>query len=119
MARTLSDTIIVSIIEAATRLSGARGPITGSAAAQSAAHSEAGGPVGQDTGATTDAAPKAEKATGAPSGSGRGASGGSDEHDTRSAGQIGNDFQTIYKSIEEVVKASAEQETKAVGFAPR
>ena|SRR6266540_659325 len=117
MARTLSDTIIISMIEAATRLSGARGPITGSAAAQTAAHSEAGGPVGEATGATTDSAEKTDKS--APAAASRAPAAHSDEHDTRSADQIGHDFQTIYKSIEEVVKASAEQETKAVGFGAR
>ena len=115
MARTLSDTIIVSMIEAATRLSGARGPITGSAAAHSGTHTEAGGPVGQETGATTDSTDKTERSTSTR----RAPSAPSDEHDTRSASQMGSDFQTIYKSIEEVVKASAEQETKAVGFAAR
>jgi len=120
MARTLSDTIIISMIEAATRLAGARGPISGSvtggqgAHAPAASHAETGGPVGQESGATTDSTATATSAP--PTGGGGGAAG---EHDSRSADQIGSDFQTIYRHIEEVVKASAEQETKAVGFAPR
>ena|SRR5437867_2292041 len=121
MARTLSDPIIISMIEAATRLAGGRGPISGSAtsgqgphaAAGAATHTEAGGPVGQESGATTDST---TRETSAPPAAARG---GAAEHDTRSADQIGSDFITIYRHIEEVVKASAEQETKAVGFAAR
>jgi len=122
MARTLSDTIIISMIEAATRLAGARGPISGSvsggqgAHAPAAGHAEAGGPVGQESGATTDST---ATTTSAPPTGGGGGAGAASEHDSRSADQIGSDFQTIYRHIEEVVKASAEQETKAVGFAPR
>ena len=117
MARALSDTIIISMIEAATRLASGRGP-AGSGAGHSAAtsggtHTEAGGPVGQESGATTDSATTNETATPAP------AAHGSAEHDTRSAEQIGADFKTIYLQIEEVVKSSAEQETKAVGFGVR
>src|SRR5437773_1206921 len=111
MARTLSDTVIISMIEAATRLAAGRGPISGSGGQgphPAGAHAEAGGPVGQETGATTDAA--AEKpAAGASATSGQGgARSGSDEHDTRTADQIGSDFKAIYLQIEEVVKASAE-----------
>jgi hypothetical protein len=69
--------------------------------------------VGQESGATTDAAP-ATPASGSRGQGGR--SGGSDDHDSRSAEQIGTDFQAIYRHIEEVVKASAEQETKSIGF---
>jgi hypothetical protein len=118
MARTLSDTIIISMIEAATRLAAGRGPIAGSGGQgqhAGAAHAEAGGPVGQETGATTDSAAKDATPAAAQGSPRRGA----DEHDTRTADQIGSDFQAIYRQIEEVVKISAEQETKAVGFAPR
>jgi hypothetical protein len=111
------------MIEAATRLAGGRGPISGSAgggqgahAAGAASQTQAGGPIGLESGATTDAAAMGASAT--PS-AGAGARGGPAEHDTRSAEQIGSDFQTIYRQIEEVVKSSAEQETKAVGFGLR
>ena len=123
MARTLSDTIIISMIEAATRLASGRGPISGSGAPgahPSPSHSEAGGPVGQESGATTDAAQSA--GTTANNGASAGASSApprGEERDARSAEQIGHDFQAIYRQIEDVVKSSAEQETKAVGFGTR
>lgn len=124
MARTLSDTIIISMIEATTRLAGGRGPVSGSAgsgqgpnaAAGALTHTEAGGPVGQESGATTDSTGTTPSA---PPAGGGAARGGPAEHDTRSADEIGSDFKTIYRHIEEVVRASAEQETKAVGFAAR
>ena len=118
MARTLSDTLIVAVLEAATRLTGARGPIAGSAAAnaQGAAATPPAGTVGDgpSTGATTstDTPPAAATKSDAPSGSA--SSGG--EHDTRTADQIAADFRTIYGQIEELVRGSAEQETKSVGF---
>ena len=116
MARTLSDTLIVAVLEAATRLTGARGPIAGSAAAnaQSATATPPAVTVADapTVGATTsgDAAPAAKSE--APSGGGSG--GG--EHDTRTADEIATDFKTIYAQIEELVRGSAEQETKSVGF---
>ena len=115
MARTLNDAVIVAMIEAATRLAAGRGPVSGSAPSHGlpAALSQ-GGPSGEGTGAqvVTDQ-PKHE----APS---QGAGTSSDrEHDTRSADQIGHDFQAIYRSIDDVVRSSAEQETKAVGFGMR
>jgi hypothetical protein len=87
MARTLSDALIVAMIEATTRLASAR-------------------------------------ASGAKSASGEGAEAAKDgatnePHEARSAEQIGDDFTAIYKKIEEVVRASAEQETKSVGFSVR
>ena len=123
MARTLSDSIIISMIEAATRLAGGRGPLTGGSGSGGAGgtQSTAGGPTGQEPGATTaSAAPAEGSASSAGGGAGAASSGGAGgEHDSRSAEQIAHDFRTIYLSIEEVVKVSAEQETKAVGFAPR
>ncbi|HEU5315581.1 MAG TPA: hypothetical protein VFX49_05685 [Chloroflexota bacterium] len=115
MARTLSDTLIIAVVEAATRLTGARGPIAGSSAANAQNAAVATPPAGEGTGtgATATAAPPAPSRG---EGSG-GQSGG--EHDTRTAGQIAADFKTIYSQIEELVRASAEQETKAVGFSPR
>ncbi|SRR6266498_5581639 len=128
MARTLSDSLIVAVLEAATRLTGARGPIAGSAAAH-AQHKEQGAvatpPAGEGTGATAVAAPPTADGGGAAAGGadmsgassasgGSGASGG--EHDTRTAQEIAADFKTIYAQIEELVRASAEQEAKTVGF---
>ena len=114
MARTLSDTLIIAVVEAATRLTGARGPIAGSAAANAQNAAVATPPAGEGaaTGATAAAAapPTSRGGDGGPSGG---------EHDTRTADQIASDFKTIYAQIEEVVRASAEQETKAVGFSPR
>ncbi len=112
MARTLSDTLIIAVIEAATRLTGARGPIAGAAPgggqAGGAAATPAAGEGGGSTGATsTESAPATR---------GDGPMGGSGEQDSRSAEQIAADFRTIYTQVEELVKGSAEQETKAVGF---
>ena len=118
MARTLSDTLIVAVLEAATRLTGARGPIAGSAAANAAAQGGAAAtpPVGSagaapTTGAVTTDAPAPAAASGGGSGSG-----GGGESDSRTADQIAADFKTIYVQIEELVRSSAEQETKSVGF---
>jgi hypothetical protein len=124
MARTLSDTIIIAMIEATTRLASGRGAIAGSAAtpaAQKAQTGEAGG-----TGATTEntVATNADSAESIVATSGDQASAqrsapAAGERDTRSAEEIGVDFKTIYRHIEEVVKSSAEQETKSVGFSVR
>ena len=118
MARTLSDTLIVAVLEAATRLTGARGPIAGSAAAnaQAATATPPAGAVGDapSTGATTSSDTAPVGATKRDTPSGGGSSGG--EHDTRTADQIAGDFRTIYGQIEELVRGSAEQETKSVGF---
>jgi hypothetical protein len=120
MARTLSDTLIIAVIEAATRLTGARGPIGGSAAAAAQGGAAATPPAGEAgsggaTGATSTAAAPTSGGSGAGEG---GAPVGGAEHDPRSADQIAADFRTIYTQIEELVKSSAEQETKAVGFGP-
>ena len=118
MARTLSDTLIVAVLEAATRLTGARGPIAGSAAANAAQAGAAtmppAGAAGEapTTGATTTEAPAAT----APASNAGGSGQGGGEHDTRTADQIAADFRTIYAQIEELVRGSAEQETKSVGF---
>jgi hypothetical protein len=121
MARSLSDTIIVAMVEAATRLAGARGPIAGS-------RTQPGGePVSQpaEGAAPAESAPAGDGKTGAaaaqstvpaPAASARPLP---EDHDARTAEQIGADFKAIYLSIEEVVKASAEQESKAVGFGVR
>jgi hypothetical protein len=116
MARTLSDTLIIAVVEAATRLTGARGPIAGSAAANAQNAAVATPPAGE-AGATGATAAVATPAPSGPREGGTGAVGG--EHDTRTADQIAADFKTIYTQIEEMVRASAEQETKAVGFSPR
>ena len=115
MARTLSDTLIIAVVEAATRLTGARGPIAGSAAATAQQNAAVATPPATEgaatTGATATAAPSDKpKSDGSASGA---------EHDTRTADQIAADFKTIYAQIEEVVRTSAEQETKVVGFGPR
>src|SRR5581483_7944329 len=121
MARTLSDTVIVAMIEAATRLASGRAPVTGSsgpagtAAAAGAAGrpgeavsepAEARGAVGAES--TVSAAAEEARSTAIEPPASR--------HDTRSAEQIGADFKTIYRHIEEVVRESAEQETRAIGF---
>jgi hypothetical protein len=124
MARTLSDTLIVAVLEAATRLTGARGPIAGSAAANAAgggggaAATPPAGTTGDapSGGATSTDAPAAPAGrNGAAGGAGGGAAGGG-ETDSRTAEQIAADFRTIYGQIEELVRGSAEQETKTVGF---
>lgn len=137
MARTLSDTIIIAMIEAATRLSSGRGPIAGSASGSSSGSSVLGtgtqtvtagqgqaGPAGataettsgDGTGVSTSSTPPSGAA---PAGGNEAPAGARGEHDTRSAEQIGSDFKTIYGAIEAVVKSSAEQETKSVGFSVR
>lgn len=115
MARTLSDTLIIAMIEAATRLAGGRGPVSG-AGSPSTQTTQAGEAAPTGTGATITTATEAS-ATSQPSSAGSSPSAG--EHDNRSAEQIAADFRTIYLSIEEVVKTSAEQETKPVGFGIR
>ena len=118
MARTLSDTLIVAVLEAATRLTGARGPIAGSAAANAAA-SQGDAAATPPAGTTGDAPSTGAVSTAAPAagtgGGGSGSSGGG-ESDSRSAEQIASDFKTLYTQIEELVRGSAEQETKRVGF---
>jgi hypothetical protein len=120
MARTLSDTLIIAMIEAATRLTAGRGPIgPGSAgAAAVAAGGAVAAPATGETGATTNTTPPEARGSVAGSGgAGAGAPGG--EQDPRTAEQVAADFRTIYAQIEDVVRVSAEQETKSVGFAPR
>ena len=122
MARTLSDTLIVAVLEAATRLTGARGPIAGSAAAKAGADGAAAatppagaageGPTAGSTGAVSTDAP----ASASSGGQGGGAASGAGESDSRTAEQIAADFKVIYGQIEELVRGSAEQETKSVGF---
>ncbi|CAA9209342.1 MAG: hypothetical protein AVDCRST_MAG77-1940 [uncultured Chloroflexi bacterium] len=122
MARTLSDTLIIAMIEAATRLTAGRGPIgPGSAgAAAAAAGGAVAAPATGETGATANTIPPA---TGTGSGGSGGAGGAAGapggEQDPRTAEQVAADFRTIYAQIEDVVRVSAEQETKSVGFAPR
>jgi hypothetical protein len=125
MARALSDTVIVSMIEAATRLAGGRGPIAGSmqstaAGADATAAARAGdgtAPAASDT-LSSPAGGAAPAAT--PSGAPRVASGTpAGDHDSRSAEQIAADFRTIYKQIEDVVRSSATEETRPVGFGGR
>ena len=128
MARTLSDTVIVAMIEAATRLAGGRGPIAGSSAAAAA-------PMGSATplpGSQADSASAAPTPTAAALAGGVGAptatmsSGAAGlppaapaDRDLRTAEQIAADFRTIFAQIDEVVRAAAEQETKSVGFTLR
>ena len=118
MARTLSDTVIIAMIEATTRLAGGRGPIAGSSPApqQGAAAVPPAQPDQANPPPTTDAAPvpderAAKEGPAAPS--------AQSNHDTRTADQIGADFRTIFGHIDEVVRTAAEQETKSVGFAVR
>ena len=87
MARTLSDALIISMIEATTRLASAR-------ASGAKASSDESADASKD-GASKEA------------------------HESRTAEQLGDDFATIYKKIEDVVRISAEQETKTVGFSVR
>ena len=126
MARTLSDTLIVAVLEAATRLTGARGPIAGSAAANAQQKDQgavANPPAGEGTGVTavaatpsTDGGGAGGKGTSDGAGGAGGSGPGGGEHDTRSAHEIAADFKTIYTQIEDLVRASAEQEAKTVGF---
>lgn len=122
MARTLSDTVVIAMIEAATRLAGGRGPIGGStqmvpggtAPGEPTGQLKQAGNPGQDAGAT------AASGTGFGRGQNDGATQAtSGEQDRRTADEIASDFKTIYTQIEEVVRISAEQETKAVGFGVR
>ena len=116
MARTLSDTLIVAVLEAATRLTGARGPIAGSAAASAQGGAAATPPAGATGDApTTGAAASTSETPASSSGKGEAPPAGG-EHDARSADQIAADFKKIYVQIEELVRGSAEQETKSVGF---
>jgi hypothetical protein len=126
MARTLSDTLIIAMIESATRLAGGRGPVgasSGGASGQGGA--AATPPTGEGAeggagGAVSTVPPATESSAPASGGSGGGAqAGGGGEHDTRTAEQIAADFKAIYTQIEEVVRSSAEQETKTVGFGQR
>lgn len=87
MARTLSDALIIAMIEATTRLASAR--------ASGAKPSPAEGADAPKDGASKEAP------------------------ESRTAEQLGDDFATIYKKIEDVVRVSAEQETKTVGFSVR
>jgi hypothetical protein len=115
MARTLSDALIIAVIESATRLAGGRGPISGIAPA---ALAESGG-TAVEARAPGDAAPTpaaaADPAAAPPPADP--AHGG--EHDSRDAAQIAADFKTIYTQIEGLVRVSAEQETPRVGFGAR
>lgn len=113
MARTLSDALIIAMIESATRLAGGRGPISG---ITPAALAESGGTAVEARAATDaaatpapPAAPATPPADAAPSG----------DQDSRDAGQIAADFKTIYTQIEGLVRVSAEQETPRVGFGAR
>ena len=123
MARILSDTIIVAMIEAATRLASGRGPITGSnQPAGGTAETAAGATSTDEKGATVQAAGEpggtgvtTSTTTHSPDAMGQGGS----EHDTRSAAQIAADFKTIYTQLEDLVRTSAEQETRSVGFGIR
>lgn len=124
MARTLSDTLIVAVLEAATRLTGARGPIAGSAAAHAQQNAAQQGvvatpPAGEGTGAATATPAVTAPASESVSGSGGNGASGAGEHDTRTAQEIAADFKTIYAQIEGLVRASAEQEAKTIGFGPR
>ena len=87
MARTLSDALIIAMIEATTRLASARS-------------SGAKPPSAEGTDAPKDGASK-------------------EAPESRTAEQLGDDFATIYKKVEDVVRVSAEQETKTVGFSVR
>lgn len=127
MARILSDTIIVAMIEAATRLASGRGPITGSSgqpagspaeAAAGAAGADEKGAAVQTTQAGDPGGTGATTSTTAHSPDALSQSGGS-EHDTRTAAQIAADFKTIYTQLEDLVRSSAEQETRSVGFGIR
>ena len=131
MARTLSDTLIIAMIEAASRLTAGRGPIgpIGGGAAQGGAAAtppagEAGsagamGAVSAEAPATGGGAGSSGAAGGSGAGAGAAAGGPGGERDPRTAEQIASDFRTIYSAMEEVVRTSAEQETKSGGFGIR
>jgi hypothetical protein len=87
MARTLSDALIISMIEATTRLASSR-------------VSDAKASSKKDADASEDGTK-------------------TETHEPPTAEQLGDDFATIYKKIEDVVRVSAEQETKTVGFSVR
>lgn len=115
MARTLSDALIIAMIESATRLAGGRGPISGISPATLA--QSGGTAVEAKAEAAPPAAPAPEATEGAPArpdGAGTAA-----DRDGRSAEQIAADFKTIYTEIEGLVRQSAEQETSRVGFGVR
>ncbi len=116
MARTLSDAVIIAMIESATRLAGGRGPIAGSTAAAALAH------AGEKPAVETTAADAAGGAAIAPTppGPATGPSGeAAPDGDARTADQIAGDFKTIYTQVEALVRVSAEQETPRVGFGAR
>jgi hypothetical protein len=115
MARTLSDALIIAMIESATRLAGGRGPISGISPTTLA--QSGGTAVEARAEASTPPVPApevAESAPARPDGAGAGA-----DRDGRSAEQIAADFKTIYTQIEGLVRESAEQETARVGFGVR
>jgi hypothetical protein len=115
MARTLSDALIIAMIESATRLAGGRGPISGISPTTLA--QSGGAAVEARAEATTPPAPApdvSESASARPDGTGAAA-----DRDGRSAEQIAADFKTIYTQIEGLVRESAEQETTRVGFGVR
>ena len=98
MARTLSDGLIIAMIEATTRLVSARGgpgPKAGTAEPAPADDT-----AKDDTAKDDTAKDEAGK-------------------EARTAANVSDDFATIYARIEELVRVSAEQETKAVGFTVR
>ncbi|MGH2350478.1 MAG: hypothetical protein ACRDI2_06745 [Chloroflexota bacterium] len=124
MARTLSDTVIIAMIESATRLASGRGPIAGSVLSQvtqgaatppAAGEGGAGGEGAAGGSGSTVPAPAASDTNPTPKPDGSPAA----DRDARTAEQIAADFRTIYQQIEEVVRTSAEQETKTVGFGVR
>lgn len=120
MARTLSDALIIAMIEASTRLAYTRiraeldssptdadreSKDTDQASKDSAAQAK-------DTAAQAkDAVPDVKDANGTHADAGRA--------EAPSAEKVGDDWVTIYKRMEEVVRESAEQETKSVGFTVR
>ena len=116
MARTLSDALIIAMIESATRLAGGRGPISGTSPAALAQSGGAAVEVKAETPAPDAAAPEGEAAV-APPRTAEGSTAG--DHDTRTAEQIAADFKAIYSQIEGLVRESAEQETTRVGFGAR
>ena len=116
MARTLSDALIIAMIESATRLAGGRGPISGTSPA---ALAQSGAPRWRSRRRRRRPTPlplKARRAV-APPRTAEGSTAG--DHDTRTAEQIAADFKAIYSQIEGLVRESAEQETSRVGFGAR
>ena len=103
MARTLSDGLIIAMIEATTRLVSARGgpgPKAGTAEPAPADDTARDDTARDDTAKDDTAKDEAVK-------------------EARTAANVSDDFATIYARIEELVRVSAEQETKAVGFTVR